>query len=62
MLVEVCKDYQTLKYKLSSVVDRAHAVTVAQFIQHHPENIQKALTRVSVLFLLVVLEFVPVMH
>lgn len=47
MLLEACKDYQTLKYKLGSVVERDHAVTVAQTVQHIPEDLQRALTRVG---------------
>lgn len=49
MLGEMCKDYQTLKYKLGSVVERARAVTVAQSVQYNPEDIRRALTRVSVM-------------
>lgn len=49
VLAGTCKDFQTLKYKLGSVVERSHAVTAAQSVQHNPEDIQRALTRVSVI-------------
>ncbi|MCJ8743979.1 hypothetical protein PDJAM_G00100910, partial [Pangasius djambal] len=47
VLVGTCKDYQTLKYKLGSVVERAHAVTVTQSVQHNPEDIRRTLTRLE---------------
>ncbi|XP_062858462.1 nesprin-1 isoform X4 [Trichomycterus rosablanca] len=48
VLLEICKEYQTLKSKLSSVVERAHGVTTAQFNQHNPEDSRRALTRLEV--------------
>ncbi|TSR99416.1 Nesprin-1 [Bagarius yarrelli] len=47
VLVEMCKDYQALKHKLGSAVERAHAVTVTQSVQHNPEDIRRALTRLE---------------
>lgn len=49
MLVEMCKDYQTLKSKLGSVLERAHAVTGTRSVQHSPEDIRRSLNRVGVM-------------
>uniref|UniRef100_A0A8B9L7P1 Spectrin repeat containing, nuclear envelope 1a n=1 Tax=Astyanax mexicanus TaxID=7994 RepID=A0A8B9L7P1_ASTMX len=45
VLLDVCKDYFTLKSRITSAVERAHAVTAAQSGQHNPEDIRRALSR-----------------
>lgn len=46
-LLELCREYQTLRTRISSVIERAHAITVAQSDPHNPEDIRRALSRVS---------------
>uniref|UniRef100_A0A8B9RI12 Spectrin repeat containing, nuclear envelope 1a n=1 Tax=Astyanax mexicanus TaxID=7994 RepID=A0A8B9RI12_ASTMX len=47
VLLDVCKDYFTLKSRITSAVERAHAVTAAQSGQHNPEDIRRALSRLE---------------
>uniref|UniRef100_A0AAR2JHF7 Spectrin repeat containing, nuclear envelope 1b n=1 Tax=Pygocentrus nattereri TaxID=42514 RepID=A0AAR2JHF7_PYGNA len=49
LLLETCRDYFNLKSKITSAVERACAVTTAQFGQSNPEDIQRALSRVRLL-------------
>ncbi len=46
-LLELCREYQTLRTRTSSVVERAHAITVAHSDPHNPEDIRRALSQVS---------------
>ncbi|XP_067272909.1 nesprin-1 isoform X4 [Pseudorasbora parva] len=46
-LLELCREYQTLRTRISSVVERAHAITVAQSDPHNPEDIRRALSRLE---------------
>uniref|UniRef100_A0A8C1T930 Spectrin repeat containing, nuclear envelope 1a n=1 Tax=Cyprinus carpio TaxID=7962 RepID=A0A8C1T930_CYPCA len=46
-LLELCREYQTLKTRISSVIERAHAITVAHSDPHNPEDIRRALSRVK---------------
>uniref|UniRef100_A0AAR2ILP8 Spectrin repeat containing, nuclear envelope 1b n=1 Tax=Pygocentrus nattereri TaxID=42514 RepID=A0AAR2ILP8_PYGNA len=47
LLLETCRDYFNLKSKITSAVERACAVTTAQFGQSNPEDIQRALSRLE---------------
>ncbi|XP_043075052.1 nesprin-1 isoform X1 [Puntigrus tetrazona] len=46
-LLELCREYQTLRTRISSVVERAHAITVAHSDPHNPEDIRRALSRLE---------------
>ncbi|XP_016311636.1 nesprin-1-like isoform X6 [Sinocyclocheilus anshuiensis] len=46
-LLELCREYQTLRTRISSVVERAHAITMAQSDPHNPEDIHRALSRLE---------------
>ncbi|XP_073712130.1 nesprin-1 isoform X2 [Misgurnus anguillicaudatus] len=47
ILLDVCREYQSLRTKISSVVERAQAITVAQSDPHNPEDVQRALLRLE---------------
>ncbi|XP_048062412.1 nesprin-1 isoform X1 [Megalobrama amblycephala] len=46
-LLELCREYQTMRTRISSVVERAHAITVAHSDPHNPEDIRRALSRLE---------------
>ncbi|RXN24277.1 nesprin-1-like protein [Labeo rohita] len=46
-LLELCREYQTLRTRISTVIERAHAITVAQSDPHNPEDVRRALSRLE---------------